>query len=218
MLQFLTEDKNILPDCYVRVDVAHMVHMICRWKCLAVRKPVKDFYVRCIGLLIKTYNVEEFKKILEMVITAACAETDGVDKNKLSTPAENARQNLINCISYGATEFMSAELGEYKGINDGEFFHDVEIDITNKQLTPMIQSWTSNIKTTAIEHSKVIGDRFNAQYCPDLVKPLLRICNEFPLWSAVMVPHFGSPNQTATSARIEGYFSTLKSSIITKKV
>lgn len=53
---------------------------------------------------------------------------------------------------------LSAELSEYKGINDGEFFHDVKIDITFKKLTPMIQSWTSNIKTTAIDHSKVIGD------------------------------------------------------------
>lgn len=58
----------------------------------------------------------------------------------------------------------------------------------------------------------------NALHCPDLIKPLLRICSEFPLWSAVMVPHFKSPNLTATSARVEGYFSTLKSSILTKKM
>lgn len=37
----LTKDKNILSDCYVRVDVAHMVHMICRWKCSSIRIPVK---------------------------------------------------------------------------------------------------------------------------------------------------------------------------------
>jgi len=63
-----------------------------------------------------------------------------------------------------------------------------------------------------------MGDRLNALHCPDLIKPLLRICSEFPLWSAVTVPHFKSPNLTATSARVEGYFSTLKSSILTKKM
>jgi len=62
-----------------------------------------------------------------------------------------------------------------------------------------------------------MGDRLNALHCPDLIKPLLHIYSEFPLWSAVMVPHFKSPNLTATSARVEEYFSTLKSSILTKK-
>lgn len=42
-----------------------------------------------------------------MIINVVFAETDVEDKNKLSTLAENARQNVINCISYGATEFVS---------------------------------------------------------------------------------------------------------------
>jgi len=28
---FLTGEKSILPQCYVRVDVAHIIHMLCRW-------------------------------------------------------------------------------------------------------------------------------------------------------------------------------------------
>lgn len=216
---YLISDKNILPECYVRIDIAHMIHMICRWKCLSVRKPVKDFYVRSIGLLIKTQDIEDFKKILEMIIIIACAETDGDTDNKLHTPAENSRKNLMNFISRGDTEIPPEEFHDYKGINESDFFEDADSDnVANDDSIPTIQNWISDIKNKAIEESSVKGDRLNALHCPNLVKPLLRICYEFPLWSAVMVPHFGSPNQTATSARVEGYFSTLKSSILSKKV
>jgi len=45
----------------------------------------------------------------------------------------------------------------------------------------------------------------------------MKICSEFPLWSAVMVQHFGSPKPRPSSSRVEGYFSTLKTSIISKE-
>jgi len=64
--------------------------------------------------------------------------------------------------------------------------------------------------------SNTVGDHLNGLFCAELVKPFMNICLEFPLWSAVMVEHFSSPNQRASSAREEGYFSTLKASIITK--
>jgi len=40
----------------------------------------------------------------------------------------------------------------------------------------------------------------------------------FPLWSAVMVNHFLSLNLRASYVRVEGYFSTFKSSKVKKKV
>lgn len=54
---FLTSKNSLLPECYARVDVAHIIHMLCRWKCLSTRKSIKDFYVRCISLLIKSENI-----------------------------------------------------------------------------------------------------------------------------------------------------------------
>jgi len=47
--------------------------------------------------------------------------------------------------------------------------------------------------------------------------PLINICKEFPLWSAVMIKILRSPNKIGSSARIEGYFSELKSTIIDKR-
>jgi len=78
---FLTGEKSLLPECYVRVDVAHIIHMLYRWKCPSARKPLKDFYVRCVSLLIKYKNIDMLKSALEMIIIVACANMDGVDNN-----------------------------------------------------------------------------------------------------------------------------------------
>lgn len=135
---YLTSDKNQLPECYIRIDVAHMVHIICRWKCLSVRKPVKDFYIRTVGLLIKSNNIEDFKKMLEMIIIIASSETDGDDVNKQPTPSEQARTHLNKYISDGEIKISSEEFNNisYKGINSGYFFDDVDSDIINEDCLP----------------------------------------------------------------------------------
>jgi len=221
---FLTGEKSLLPECYVRVDVAHIIHMLCRWKCLSARKPIKDFYVRCISLLIKSQNINMFKSALEMIIIVACANTDGVDNNLKNTPAEDARKNLIESISRGNIDISINEntSDDYKGISiEDTFFIDEEnpkdLYEDNQQTKSTINTWLDEIKFSSIEKSNVVGDRISALYCPDLIKPLMRICSEFPLWSAVMVQHFGSPKPRPSSSRVEGYFSTLKTSIISKK-
>lgn len=65
---------------------------------------------------------------------------------------------------------------------------------------------------------KIRGDRLNALYCPGIVKPLLAICREFPLWTGVLLEHFDSPNKRGSSARIESYFANLKTSILSQKM
>jgi len=76
-----------------------------------------------------------------------------------------------------------------------------------------IEMWLHEVENKSIEKSKVVGDHLNGLFCIDLVKSLMKICLEFPLWSAVMVDSFSSPNLRASSARVEGYFSTLNSII-----
>jgi len=122
---FLTSEKSLLPECYVRVDVAHIVHMLCRWKCLSARKPIKYFYVRC--LLIKSQNIDMFKSALEMIIIVA--NTDGVDNNLKNTPAEDARKHLMESISRGNIDISIYEntSNDYKGISiENRFFIDEE--------------------------------------------------------------------------------------------
>lgn len=182
------------------------------------------FYVRCISLLIKSQNINVFKTTLEMIIIVACANTDGLDNNLKNTPAEDSRKNLMEYISRGSIDILTNEntSDDYKGIsNDDAFYIDEEspndVNDENQQSISTIHIWLDEIKSSSMEKSNIVGDRISALYCPDLIKPLMRICCEFPLWSAVMVQHFGSPKSRPSSSRIEGYFSTLKTSIILKK-
>jgi len=45
---------------YVRIDVAHIIHMVCRWPALKNHplRPVRDFYIRCIALMtVKIFKI-----------------------------------------------------------------------------------------------------------------------------------------------------------------
>lgn len=58
------------------------------------------------------------------------------------------------------------------------------------------------------------GNRISAYFLPDLVKDVLRVCKEFPLWSNVMSSFFKSPYKIATSASVECDFNELKNQIL----
>lgn len=215
--------ENNLPECFIRIDIAHMVHILCRWKCLKVRYEVRDFYIRCICLLIQEKDIIKFKKTLEMIITVASSKTDGKDCNNKDTPAEEDRKKLINLISSTLTidlpDIENDQLNNYKGINSNDeiFLCEDQDEICNDtDYVTSIETWLHEIEDKSIQKSKIAGDHLNGLFCIDVVKALMNICLEFPLWSAVMVDHFSSPNLRASSARVEGYFSTLKSSIVKK--
>lgn len=42
---YLTNNSTDLPSSFNRIDVAHLVHMVCKWKCLKGRWKIKDFYM-----------------------------------------------------------------------------------------------------------------------------------------------------------------------------
>lgn len=97
--------KNNLKDTrlsvYVRLDIAHFIKMICRWKCFKANgnKKVKELYVRSIVLLTKAQNLDQFIEILKKIIVVCNSEFDGNIKNThIETKAETFRKNLFNMI------------------------------------------------------------------------------------------------------------------------
>lgn len=88
---FLTNKTTDLPTSFIRIDIAHFIHMVCRWKSLQKRKQIKDFYVQSICLLIKSENIDQFDCILRNILILAIAEKDGYDDTNQETPAETAR-------------------------------------------------------------------------------------------------------------------------------
>lgn len=215
---YLCNDVAILPKTFIRIDVAHIIHMICRWKCLNGRKEVKDFYVRCVGLLIKSTNMIEFERKLNMILTVALSEMDGFNiSNKQPLPSEIARITLSECIATGDIALdVVIDDDVYKGINDNNEFYISENNISSDN-DSQIYKWIEYIYSKSKDEASVKGDRLNALYCPGIVRPLLGICREFPLWTGVLLEHFNSPNKRGSSARIESYFANLKTSILSKR-
>lgn len=125
---------------------------------------------------------------------------------------------MINCISHNDTDILSNELDVYNGINNEQFFYNTSDDTIKKDSIQTIQNWIPDNHISAIVQSKVVGNRINALFYPKLVTSIFSICNKFSLWSTLMVSYYNSPNQIATSAMVEEYFSTLKPSIIAIKV
>lgn len=213
--QYLQTTSTSLPGTYIRIDVAHIIHMVCRWKCLNGRKIVKEFYVRCIGLLIKARDILNFRKCLKMILTLAISETYGdINDTSLPTPSEIAFRELTEKIASGHTEeTQNDNNGDYKGITETDSFYLIEDENEESD----IMQWVHTLYEESKNDANVEGNRLSAYTCPDLIKPLLNISREFPLWTNVLVDHFGSPNERGTSARIESYFATLKMSILCNK-
>jgi len=159
-----------------------------------------------------------------MIKTVESSKTDGRDSNNKDTPAEEDRRQLINLISSTNTvdlpDLENDEINrDYKGISSDEeiFLYEDPHEIYNETNYVMnIETWLREVEEKSIQKSKVFCDHLNGLFCIDLVKSLMHICLDFPLWSGAMVNHFSSPNLRDSSARVEGYFSTLKSSILKK--
>lgn len=72
-----TEDSSI-PPCYVRIDIAHLIKNVVTTAALKTsRKKVRDFYIRCVALLVKVDNIDEAFNLIKCVLTVANSSTEG---------------------------------------------------------------------------------------------------------------------------------------------
>lgn len=61
--------------CYIRIDIAHLIKNMCRRKIFEGRHfKVKDFYVRCLGIMSTCNNIKDFEKLLLSLLIVAGSE------------------------------------------------------------------------------------------------------------------------------------------------
>lgn len=66
------------PPCFVRIDFAHLMNLIRKNKSLASSwKKVKDFYMRCVGILIQVRSLEFARAHIYSVLVVAKSKTEG---------------------------------------------------------------------------------------------------------------------------------------------
>ncbi|CAI6370194.1 unnamed protein product [Macrosiphum euphorbiae] len=215
-----SKSYNDLPPCFIRIDIAHLVKLVCRWKCLAGTNKyrLKQFYVRCVILLVEAKCIDEFEKILVNILTVSMSQTEGdLTKSTGKCPSEEARTRLL--FNIRGSKINENEVVKSTIDNNDTFpdHSDEETDVSSKlKQNSKINAFLNTIKSKSSSNSLVEGDRISPYFLPDFSKNILRLCKEFPLWSNVMSPVFKSPYECATSAAVEGDFSLLKNNILKK--
>lgn len=65
----LTGSTNALPSCFLRLDVSHYIHMICRWKELKTLHPLaRTFWIMVMAHLTKIKDFDKFQEIVKSAI------------------------------------------------------------------------------------------------------------------------------------------------------
>lgn len=206
------EMQHELPSCFVRLDVAHIMKLVSRWKCLRdTRKRIKEFYMRGIAQIILSKDLETCKSLLRALLIVAFSEYDGLDPvNKEMTACEEAKQKLKELYSSSqdtrVEQFVSDMVEEN---NTAEMVFD-EDSKTGLQFQKMASNIVDEIKSNIAPQT---DGHDNLQYLPDISLPIIKLFRMLPLWSGVMLPFFKYGSVPASSAAIESDFNILKNMI-----
>ncbi|KAI4476184.1 hypothetical protein M0804_013803 [Polistes exclamans] len=67
--QFLMKKSKTLPQLYIRIDIAHLIHSVSTHKCFLFKKfKIKDFYLRAIGLMSTLENLSDVEKMIKALL------------------------------------------------------------------------------------------------------------------------------------------------------
>lgn len=91
------------PRCFIRIDVAHFIKIICKWDPLKnISRRVREIILRSFGLMIKSQSLTDVRSMLLTLFVVLTNETDGVNilTNK-DTSCEKYKSNLLLATSTG---------------------------------------------------------------------------------------------------------------------
>lgn len=71
--------SSITPNCFIRIDIAHLIHNVAACDALRnVRPKVKEFFVRCVCELIKITELGAAEWHIRNVLIVALSNTEGM--------------------------------------------------------------------------------------------------------------------------------------------
>lgn len=206
-------NKNI--KCWLRVDIAHLIHSVARWKCFSKTtqgNKAKYFFCLCIGLLTTIEDFLKFKKITTLILTTSSSILD--DKE-----TQDARKILVRCletfdaksiIEKSINESMNADVSVNENFekeeDDKEIDENMDINLFIKSLQPVsLKYYKDKDLESNFEFSK------NDFYVPKFKESFNLLLLEFPCWTNLMNKFFQSNLDVASSARSEAMFAQVKS-------
>lgn len=131
---------------------------------------IKDFFVRCIGILNNTTTLDNFQRICLDILTVTFSESEDISDNDNFFTCFNAQQRLLNIIKTQNFEYYEGDAEDYLN------------EVPNNESAKYISD--CNIENSSKEINS--GNRPNPYYCYNFGTNLLRISKELPLWTAVM--------------------------------
>lgn len=197
-------------SCYIRIDIAHLMKSISCWKSFQnASAKVKEFYMRSVGLIIKSRTLKEVEKCIVAIFIVSLSATEGFTDGGRPTPCEKEKVFLKNRI--GSDDFL--ESFETSNENDEVQIENEEDD--NDFGGSPIKVWIDDMKIKAqnIVKDNDIGNRDNLMCNKSILDELGRLCLKIPMWGGFCSTIFSSPHVTASSAYVESYFSDLKRSL-----
>jgi len=90
--------NEVIPKCYIRIDVAHFIKMYANFLKNLSRR-IKVFYMAAIGQLIMCRNIDEAAIMFKAVLTIARSETEGKLANGEETRCEKEKNRLKSIIT-----------------------------------------------------------------------------------------------------------------------
>lgn len=102
----LPSDLRWLPQCYVRLDIAHFMKLASQWPSLKLlNRKVREIILRTIGRLVKCQDLEEVYTLLLSLFISITNETKGLEQNTgLETSCERHYKRLMDIVSTGIIE------------------------------------------------------------------------------------------------------------------
>jgi len=157
-----------LPKCYIRLDVAHIIKIFCRFKCFTGKKQkyLKEFYVRGLRLLLTSEELSEFKNILESLLTVMMCETDGwvTDRDQVEkSPSEKCREFILSLIRSNVHDNWFDNENDHTEPTETDMLPDLYLcdqedsDQESNVDTSEIEKFLNNIKETSYQNSKIKG-------------------------------------------------------------
>lgn len=186
---------------YLRLDVAHLMIMVRRWKCFNHMRHtvVRQFYQYCIGLMIDCQTLGQFKEIFQLTCIVGVNEFEDSVMESSGQTVLNSRRILEEYIAKRNFDlnFESStrdEVGSEKNEED---------DSTNNNRT---KDYIANLRQIA-EVIMYAGSKSNLFFFPDFIDRFMSLAYEFPLWTAVAIPHVA---KHASSTFVEGHCNIIK--------
>ncbi|KAE8742909.1 hypothetical protein FOCC_FOCC011528 [Frankliniella occidentalis] len=217
-LFMLSPIMNPRPAVLIRIDVAHFIAMITKWKSVkAMKKKCKEFFIRCVYLVVLAKTLQEAKDIIQSILLVSSCETEGFSESTGDeTPCETHKRRLLDLIGKErpAMEFVDAYAQDLETEEIQTLAEDFEANPRN------LHVWIDDLflESTEEASSVVDGDRDNLMFDVAFRKAFLDLCYKLPLWSNILARAMASPYETGVGASVESYFNDLKHNLITEKL